>query len=633
MAESLTAVPRSNPFLWRSFNSFTNISLPLPIFSPLLRTSRHFYRVFCSLSRRLQHDLVTRVACNAFHPAVLPIVVLLALTRSDMVISREELNESYRAPFENSDDEEIGRTRGYRRRQENDFMGKYPNLQEVFLEARKLVTGRHGQLESCINGPERIIGRYKDRLNGVCRLWSIVEWFIGDFCEKRSSLLQDLALEKKKRNDAQEVTNSKVNVINNHDENNNSSNATGCGIKVGSLSHREYGRLQRGFLLFELHRQLFNPYTCADERKALLTGCLSYMEIAELRTVYDYLIEQVDKIVDTRECHANSLLVEEIRLRKEQCAKNNKTDAIKRLDAELEAIDRRKSRLQPIRRYKVNRYQYKQHAFLIEQGLPFCRHLLARMTFRQQTAMLWVCRTRLRQSSLNKILHATRRQDWVSEHLTPHDEESIRMGLHKPDALLDQGRPERLLRWLSRLEADEISPSSPKRTKVRLLLHKRIFTNYAWRQLGWFIWDDWRLDCNREKSEKSTSPMTSIGELDEKEDQFWKRELTMLYHIWLRDQHKRRVVKIQWNDLDQALRSFEIANDYSLPEARRVRFSVADDDDDDDGDNNFGGGSAAGQDLESVENFKDILLTQIDYDRRYQPFPFKDWLEEIDYLD
>ena len=174
--------------------------------------------------------------------------------------------------------------------------------------------------------------------------------------------------------------------------------------------------------------------------------------------------------------------------------------------------------MQPLNRYNVNRYQYRKHAYLIELVLPFFRHLLGRMTFRQQMTMLWLCRHRMRKNSLNEILHATRRQDWVSEHLTPYDEDSIRMGLHKLDALLDQGRPERLLYWLSRLEADEISPSSPKRTQLRLLLHEGTFTSYAWKQLGYFIWDDWRFEFNRKKDTESTTLIPCTSELDETGD-------------------------------------------------------------------------------------------------------------------
>ena len=108
-------------------------------------------------------------------------------------------------------------------------------------------------------------------------------------------------------------------------------------------------------------------------------------------------------------------------------------------DTELEAIDVRMSKLKPLRRYKVDRHQYKKHAYLAELGLPFCRHLLGRMTVRQQTA------------------DATRQEYWISEYLAPHKEVSLKLGLHKLDARLDQGRAERLFHWLSCLEADEIS--------------------------------------------------------------------------------------------------------------------------------------------------------------------------------
>ena len=113
---------------------------------------------------------------------------------------------------------------------------------------------------------------------------------IGDYCEKRGLLLQDLATEKKKkRNNAQEATDPKVKVSDGPVENKYFSIATGSRIEKGSLSQCEYGRLQHGFLLFELHRQLFNPGPSYDEEKAPFIGCLSYMEVAELRTVYDYL--------------------------------------------------------------------------------------------------------------------------------------------------------------------------------------------------------------------------------------------------------------------------------------------------------------------------------------------------------
>ena len=504
--------------------------------------------------------------------------------------------------------------------QRDELMYIYPNLQEKFSQARNRVDERRKLPGSNRNGPERIITRTRARLIAFCRLWSIVEWFIGDYCKKRSLLLRRLFIEKKKRENAKKADKSKMESVDDLDEKDYPDIVSE--IDKGSLSYREYGRLQRGFLLFELHRQLFAPCSSSHEEVSLFIGCLSYIEIAELLTVYDYLIEEVAKVADIKENFAYSCLVKEIQLRRERNIKSNHTNINKIFDAELDGIHVRLNNLKPLRRYKINRHQYKQHAYLIELGLPFCRHLIERMTLRQQTAMLWLCRKRLRSHSLNQILHATKQQNWAAIHLAPHDGDSIRRGLHKVDTLLDKGRPERLLRWLSCLEADEISPSSPKCTKVKLQLQKRIFTSYAWRQLGWFIWDDWRFESSFTKDSERTVSIPNICEADEKEDKFWERQLSALYYIWLRDQHQRRILKFEQENLEQVLHSLGIAEDYSLPGARGVRIFAGNRD-----------GEAGGENSEYLKHVNNIFQESLEVDPRIVGYPFKDWLRDIDYSD
>ena len=242
-------------------------------------------------------------------------MLVIAVARRGGVTRRGELDEVYLPRLR---DLFNGKGEPKRRSpipEQGEIMDICPNLQDMLLNARKLVNKRSGQPESSNNGPEHVIARNRARLIAVCRLWSIVEWLIGDYCEK-SLLLRDLAVEREKRKNAQKA--SEVESRDHHDKNNYSSIATGCEIKKCLLSYGEYGRLQRGFLLFELHRQIFGPVWNKDDDSAYLIGCLSYMEIAELRTMYDYLIEEVAKVADIKENFAHSCLVKEIQLRKKR---------------------------------------------------------------------------------------------------------------------------------------------------------------------------------------------------------------------------------------------------------------------------------------------------------------------------
>ena len=80
-----------------------------------------------------------------------------------------------------------------------------------------------------------------------------------------------------------------------------------------------------------------------------------------------------------------------------------------------------------------------------------------------------------------------------------------------------------------------------------------------------------------------------------------EREFTALYHIWLRDQHQRRVLKIHRESLEQVLLSPEFVSDFGLRGGRGIRTIIDDND-----------SSVASQNLDFVKNINKILQTSIE---------------------
>ena len=182
----------------------------------------------------------------------------------------------------------------------------FRSLENMLIQTRKLVK-RHEQLQGC-NKPEVVIRRGRNRLLTICRLWTTVDWFVKDYCQNKSSLLGKLSEEKNKSR-VRTTSSSEMNVdVNNKD---GISAAAVQGIRSDSLSNGEYGRLQRGFLLFELYRRLSNErlgYVTRRNHRSFV-ACLTYMEIAELLSVHDYLMERVAEVADAKDDFTYACLV------------------------------------------------------------------------------------------------------------------------------------------------------------------------------------------------------------------------------------------------------------------------------------------------------------------------------------
>ena len=152
---------------------------------------------------------------------------------------------------------------------------------------------------------------------------------------------------------------------------------------------------------------------------------------------------------------------------------------------------------------------------------------------------------------------------WCISRRADHEQNPIGVNLHKLNWILDQGRPEKLLQWLKCLDSDRISHLSLGRTTARIQLQNRIHANHAWRQLGWFIWDGWRLGDDLEKKERGdTAAICTCPkgggeeeglEVEGEGDKVGKGDFAPLYGVWSRQQHSRNFNKIQREELDRTL--------------------------------------------------------------------------------
>ena len=385
--------------------------------------------------------------------------------------AEEDLNDPHARPIDEFCDKDRFHAFRYCKKLRNADL----NMQNALLQARKLVQRR--ERTGKYDGPERIIGRYRKRLLAVCRLWAVVEWFVGDYCETVGSLLHRV-------NDGQPIADMLG-------KDGDGSTLEGRAIAKDSLSFSELGRLQRGFVLFDLYRLLRSP---------TLLRCFTYMETAEVLSIYDYLLERVAEAGRVgKEC-AYAFYVKEAEV--ERMKDDRITNARLALAEALESKALKESHWSSC---LEGGYQYHGGASLVDRGLPFCKTFLKCMSKNQQTAMLTVWRTRSAESQLKEPFRTLGQLGWNYAKETVYDDYSMRMGLHKLDPLLDPGRPKKLLEWLSHLERDKVSPLSPCEHQKKTRLHKRVHSLFAWRHVGWFIWDGQRFGDGWENGRESAA--------------------------------------------------------------------------------------------------------------------------------
>ena len=526
---------------------YENVSSPADLFA-LLCTCRIFYRILYSedatlasastststlaalsspLSTSLSargHAILARVVCNAFHPAALPIVLVIAAVRSygklalwelDGVDDKnEESDLQYSREAGSGDDSSSSSSKNTHASCKP--ANKYPNLQTALRQAHARVQRLPGR-----RSPEQVMRRDVKVTIAMCRLWSVVEWFVGDYCKSKGTLLGELStmrkcfkdeddddkviLWKRKRvwtrwqewkrqeqeqEEAKRPVKKKQKIKAELGEADHPEGKSGVERKY--LSWNEYGRLQRGFLWFELYRQLYGARR-SNKRNGKITflGCLSFMELAELRSVYNHLLERIEDVSDAREESVCYWLSKSADSRRETddgaevAATSNIIAMAAASEAEAQASG---VSFQP--RHYFDWHQQQRYAQVAQQGLPFCRYFLDRMDARSQTAAMMHCNDYSWDFRLQSVLDDSSKRGVVRVNLVRRNMGSIEMGLHNTDAL-DVGRPEEVIRPLLWLETRKVSPTSPVLPPERIMLEKSI-RSHTWSQLGWFIWDAWR---------------------------------------------------------------------------------------------------------------------------------------------
>lgn len=171
--------------------------------------------------------------------------------------------------------------------------------------------------------------------------------------------------------------------------------------EMENLSESELGRLQRGFIWFEIYRRIFGGFDNRPKDDESLSNLLSFhipmtgAEISELYTVQEYLERlmeeaffKIERFADARakedELAATIVALLEAATSSEEPREDDLTQIekgfcarfLQHLDLSVGDIFHNKSRISQA--YKGIA------AFLVELGLPFCRKFLFEMSLQQQ---------------------------------------------------------------------------------------------------------------------------------------------------------------------------------------------------------------------------------------------------------
>ena len=238
---------------------------PREVFSAI-RVCSILYNVFQLDKTRILANAVQR----SFHPAVLPIALVICDVKKDPTLiahfEDDMLSEDHYLDDLNMSDYSLWW---------NQDEVKYEFLRGTIIDTAEKLLKDSGFAKS----------KFQD-LDGVtlplCRLWKLVDIFIKDYSKQALAQLRGEGSECWSADEPSEETSG-----------------------LDNIDEDEYGRLQRAFVWFELWRRLFGGYDDYKWRKrrhwehCAFQISMSPIEIAELWSVYEYLIDRMDYVLET----------------------------------------------------------------------------------------------------------------------------------------------------------------------------------------------------------------------------------------------------------------------------------------------------------------------------------------------
>ena len=280
-----------------------NIADPATLFA-LFRASPVHYEIFqSSQQQQRQHEqktpgILARIVLNVITPELLQLAIdvceatSIKSERTRMQLCAIASKRNSNSSSSSYQDAYSGALRSMKKTFERKIRKR------IFAERRETTT-----IWDTSRNKARIESSYIEKLRDLdllkclCRLLTVVDWFIADFTRGARALLE---VDEREREYLGTVG------LKDTDKGEEEASRSGLGVCIiapAVLSQFEYLRLQRAFLHFELYRHILGGLERYGRYPGLIFSYLRYDEPDGLLSVYDYLMARMEKAYDDLEMY------------------------------------------------------------------------------------------------------------------------------------------------------------------------------------------------------------------------------------------------------------------------------------------------------------------------------------------